>query len=145
MGEIDDQIREAGPTETLPLAESAGEILDVAGSDIVEEILPIPEWGKSVKVRSLTAAQSATVRQIGFEQQGDGVVAINWAKMEIAQFQMGCVAPNFGENEVRSLHMKSGRGFARIIAWIDEKSGLDKKAIEEAKERFQGSERPAEV
>lgn len=141
MGEptIEEQV-ESGtkPPETLPLAESSGEILDVAGTDIVEAVLPIPEWGKSVKVRSFTAAQSATVRQIGFQQQGEGALVINWAAMEIAQFQMGVVAPTFTEADVRSLHMKSGRGFARIISWLDEKSGLDKKAIEEAKERFQG-------
>lgn len=142
MGEtgIEEQV-ESGTTEEqeLPLAGSAGEILDVAGTDIVEAVLPIPEWGKSVKVRSFTAAQSATVRQIGFQQEGEGLV-VNWAAMEIAQFLMGVTEPGFSEKEVRALHMKSGRGFARVIAWLDEKSGLDKKAIEEAKERFQGSD-----
>lgn len=135
---MEDQIKKGTEkAEALPLAGSAGEILDVAGSDIIEEILPVPEWGRSVKVRSFTAAQSATVRQIGFQQQGEGLV-VNWAAMEMAQFKMGVIEPDFSEKEVRQLHMKSGRGFARIIAWLDEKSGLDKKAIEEAKERFQG-------
>lgn len=139
MGEIDETIKDnTGGVEELPLAESVGEIMDVAGSDIVEETLPVPEWGRSIKVRSFTAAQAATVRQIGFQQQGGGAVVINWAAMEIAQFQMGVVSPSFSETEVRALHMKSGRGFGRVIAWLDEKSAIDKKAMEEAKERFQG-------
>lgn len=129
--------------DKLPIG-TKEEIQDVAGRDIKEEILEIPEWGYSVRVRAFTAAKQATVRQIGF-QQSDGGVIINWSMMEIAQFQMGVVEPSFSEKEVRNLHSKSGPGFQRIIKWLDDNSGLDKKAMEDAKDRFQGSDESGEI
>lgn len=138
MGEIDERIEQAtSEPEELTIPGTADEIIEVADRDIIEQVLPIPEWGYAVRVRSFTAAQSSTVRQIGFKQEGEGIV-VDWAAMEAAQFQMGVVEPSFSEQKVRQLQMKSGRGWARIIAWLDEKSGIDKKAMEEVKETFQG-------
>lgn len=129
--------------EKLPIG-SKEQIQEAAGRDIKTEILEIPEWGYSVRVKAFTAAKQAAIRQIGF-QQSEGGVVINWAMMEIAQFQMGVTEPAFSESEVRSLHAKSGPGFQRIIKWLDDNSGLDKKAMEEAKETFQGSSESDEV
>lgn len=123
---------------------SVEEILERASSDIIEKILPVPEWGVAVKVRSFTAAQSATIRTVGFQQEGEGV-NINWPLMEQTQFKMGVVEPAFSEKEVRQLYMKSGRGFQRVIKWLDENSGLDKEAMKEIKETFPGSDERTEV
>lgn len=131
--------------EHLPVPDNAGEIVDVASRDIVSEVLDIPEWGFAVELKSFTAAQQATIRQIGFQQGGGEGIIINWALMEITQLQMGIVRPSFSEKTAKQLHMKSGAGIQRIIKWLDEKSGLDKKAMEAVKDEFPGSDKPAEV
>lgn len=127
----------------LPIG-SVEDILKAAPSDIIEEVIEIPEWKCSVRLRSFTASQSARVRQRGFAFRGEET-AVAWAEMEILQFQIGVKEPNFTEEQVRQLHMESGRGFARVIAWLDEKSGIDKKALEESREQFQGQSERSEV
>lgn len=122
----------------LPIG-SVKDILDRAPSDLVEEVLEIPEWNCSVKVRSLTAAQSASVKQRGFGFKGEET-QVAWAEMEIVQFQQGVVEPRFSEDEARKLHLRSGRGFQRVIAWLDAKSGMDKEELRKAREEFQGSQ-----
>jgi hypothetical protein len=130
-------------TGKLPVG-SVEDILQAAPKDLKEEVLEIPEWGYSVEVRSLTAAQSARVKQRGFSFT-EGGTDVAWAEMEIMQFLMGVRKPKFTEEQVLDLHNQSGAGFARIIAWIDEHSGIDKKALEESRKEFQESQKPTEV
>jgi hypothetical protein len=125
----------------LPIG-SVEDILRAAPNDIKTEILEIPEWGYSVEVKSLTAAQSARVKQRGFSFT-EGGTDVAWAEMEIMQFMMGVRQPKFTEEQVLDLHNQSGSGFARIITWIDENSGIDKKALEESRKEFQESEKSA--
>lgn len=120
------------------------EILD-APTDTVEEILEVPEWKCSVKVRSFTAAQSARVKQHGFKSRPDGGVEIAWAAMEHLQFKEGVIEPQFSELEVRRLSLKSGPGWARIINWLDEHGKIDKEALERVQDEFPGSDKPDEV
>jgi hypothetical protein len=127
----------------LPIG-SVEDILKAAPNDLKTEVLEIPEWGYSVEVRSLTAAQSARVKQRGFSFT-EGGTDVAWAEMEIMQFMMGVRQPRFTEEQVLDLHNQSGAGFARIIAWIDEHSGIDKKALEESRKEFQESQKPTEV
>jgi hypothetical protein len=125
-------------TGKLPIG-SVEDILNAAPKDIKEEILEIPEWGYSVEVKSLTAAQSARVKQRGFSFT-EGGTDVAWAEMEIMQFMMGVKKPKFTEEQVLDLHNQSGAGFARVIAWIDEHSGINKKALEESRKEFQESQ-----
>lgn len=127
----------------LPVG-SVEDILTAAPKDLQEETLEIPEWGYSVEVRSLTAAQSARVKQRGFSFT-EGGTDVAWAEMEIMQFLMGVRGPKFTEDQVLELHNMSGTGFARIIQWIDENSGINKKALEESRKEFQESQKPTEV
>src|SRR4051812_37848148 len=73
---------------------SVQEILEAAPKDIKEEILEIPEWGFSVKVKSFTASQSARIRQIGVELRGDRQL-VSWGEMEMAQVREGVIEPQF--------------------------------------------------
>lgn len=123
----------------LPVG-SVEDILKAAPTDLKEEVLEIPEWGYSVEVRSLTAAQSARVKQRGFSFT-EGGTDVAWAEMEIMQFMMGVRVPKFTEEQVLDLHNQSGAGFARIINWIDEHSGINKKALEESRKEFQESQK----
>lgn len=124
--------------ERLPLG-TVSQIIDRAPTDLIEEVLDVPEWGCSVKVKSATAAQNAEVRQRGIVANKTGGNSVMWAEMEICQFRLGVIEPKFSEKQVRDLYHKSGRGFARIIAWLDEKSGADKEELAKAKDEFPDS------
>jgi hypothetical protein len=125
-------------TGRLPIG-TVEEILKKAPADLVEEVLEIPEWGCSVKVRSFTGAVSAMIRQAGFVNQGQTTV-IDWAQMERKQLQLGIVEPKFSEEDIAKLYLQSGRGVRRIIDWLDENSSIDKEELKRAREEFQGSQ-----
>lgn len=138
VGETRKQTQEG----SLPIG-TVKQILDAAPRDLVEEVVPVPEWGLSVKVRSATAAQSATIKQRGFAFKGEEQ-KVSWAEMEVIQFQMGVVEPRFSETEVRKLHATSGRGFQRVINWLDENSGIKKEELSKAQDEFQESQKSDE-
>jgi len=102
------------------------------------EVEDVPMPGMSVKVRSLPAAYSAAVQsQLKLEQQGrEQVAKIDVAAMERLQFLHGVVEPSFDEQEVILLQQKWGAAFRKVIAKIDEISGIDKEAIANAEQRF---------
>lgn len=137
------EARKATQDGRLPIG-SVKDILDKAPADLAEEVLEIPEWGCSVRVRSLTAAQSARIRTRGYKTEGERTT-IAWAAMEQMQFQEAVVEPKFSERDVQKLHLKSGRGFARVLEWIEEHSKIDKEALREIQKEFPGSEEPSEV
>lgn len=126
-------------TGKLPIG-TAQQILEKAPSDIVEEILEIPEWGYSVRVRSFTAAMAARIKSNGFQPQADGSTIVNWAAMEQTQLKQGIVEPKFSEDEIKKLYNKSGQGVQRIIEWLDEHSKMDKDEMKQKEREFQGSE-----
>jgi hypothetical protein len=127
-------------TGTLPIG-TVEDILKEAPNDLVTEVLDVPEWKCSVKVRTFTAAQSAMIKQRGFGFKGEEV-QVAWAEMEIMQFQQGVLEPHFTEEQVRELHLSSGRGFARVIEKMDELSKIDKEALAKARDEFPGSDKP---
>jgi hypothetical protein len=128
----------ATQTGALPIG-TVQDILKKAPQDLIEEVVPISEWECSVRLRSFTSAQSAAIKERGFQTDDDGKTTVAWAEMEIAQFQMGVLEPRFDETQVRELYMSGGRGFAKIIAWLDEKSSIDKKELAAVREEFRGS------
>lgn len=132
----------ATQTGALPIG-TVKDILDKAPQDLIEEVVPIEEWGCSVKLRSFTSAQSAAIKERGFQTDEEGKTSVAWAEMEIAQFQMGVLEPRFDEEQVRQLYMSGGRGFAKVIAWLDEKSTINKKELKAARADFRGSEEPS--
>jgi hypothetical protein len=122
---------------TLPLGTVEG-ILN-APSDLVEETIPVTQWGCSVKIRSLTAAQSAKVRGKSIDMSS-GKPVMNWEALEKTQFLEGVVAPKFKPEEVNQLHHQSGPGFAFVIRELDRISGTDPKKVKDTLEAFQESE-----
>lgn len=117
-----------------------------APSDLVHEIVDVPEFGCAVKIRSLTAAQSAKVRQAGIVGVGDKA-RLDFAALEKAQFLHGVAEPKFRPEDVNVLHHRSGPGFQRVIKAVDRISGTDPKSLKETLESFQaggGDERPTD-
>jgi hypothetical protein len=106
------------------------------------DVEDVPVKGKSVRVRGLPAAYSnqasseaLELKTIGREQ----VATVNTAKLEVIQFAHGVVDPEFSVKEAETIAQKYGPAFKRVVAKIDELSGVDKEAIDAANARFQGN------
>ena len=103
-----------------------------------EEVHDVPVTGSSVLVRGLPARYSAEVMgqmkvvQVGREQ----VAKIDVPEMERLQFVHGCVDPKFTPDEARVIQERFGPAFKKVIAKIDELSGIDKEAIEKGEQTF---------
>jgi hypothetical protein len=98
--------------------------------------VPVP--GESVRVRGLPAKYSAEVQgQLKLVQQGrEQVAKIDVQSMERLQFTHGVIDPTFTEQEATLIQERYGPAFRKVIAKIDELSGIDKEAIEEVEQRF---------
>jgi hypothetical protein len=107
---------------------------DLKEADV--EDVPVP--GESVRVRALSARWSAEVQgQLKLTQEGrDQVAKIDVPAMELLQFQHGVIDPEFNADEARQVQTRFGPAFRKVIAKIDELSGIDKEAIEATEQRF---------
>ena len=110
---------------------------DLAEADVED----VPSPGQSVRVRALSAKYSAEVQgQMKLVSEGTSQVAkIDVAAMERLQFQYGVIEPTFGEAEVAIIQERMGPSFRKVVAKIDELSGIDKEAIEKTEQRFPDS------
>lgn len=107
--------------------------------DLAEaEVEDVPVKGQSVLVRALSAKYSAEVQgQLKLVQNGNEQVArIDVASMELLQFVHGCIDPVFTREEAASIQERFGSAFRKVVAKIDELSGIDKEAIESTEQRF---------
>lgn len=110
-------------------------------SDLREEdVIDVPAPGQSVRVRGLAAAYSnqATSEALEIVQgpRGDQSAHINTEKLEVLQFAHGCIEPTFTVDEARVIAQKFGPAFKKVIAKIDELSGVDKDTIEQTNATF---------
>lgn len=102
------------------------------------DVEDVPVAGQSVRVRALSARYSAEVQaQLKVVQDGrDQVAKIDVASMELLQFVHGVIDPQFTDAEARQVQQHWGPAFRKVIAKIDELSGIDKAAVEDAEARF---------
>ena len=103
---------------------------------IVEDV---PVKGKHIKVQGLAAAYSnrASSEALEMKQVGrDQVASVNTERLEIIQFAQGVVEPKTDEAQAKVIAEKYGPAFKKVVAKIDELSGVDKEAIENAEARF---------
>jgi hypothetical protein len=103
------------------------------------EDVPVP--GETVQVRALSARYSAEVQgQLKLVQDGrEQVAKIDVPSMELLQFQHGCIDPQFTLEEARAIQERFGPAFRKVVAKIDELSGIDKEAVEAVEQRFPDS------
>lgn len=116
---------------------TAEEVLNNAPKDIIEADVEEVFGGLTLRIRGLTAAQSAHVKQLSFQVKGGRQPEFGWAQMEIAQFELGVIEPSFSKDQVLMLHRTSGPSFAKVIAKLDEISGIGKDELREAQREFQ--------
>ena len=109
---------------------------DLKEADV--EDVPVP--GQSVRVRGLPAQYSNEATSEAMEMKvtprGDQIGTVNKAKMEVIQFAHGVVDPKFSPEEAQVVATKYGPAFNKVIEKIDELSGVNKEAIEQASAAF---------
>jgi hypothetical protein len=130
------EARKATQDGSMPIG-TVQQILEAAPKDLKEELVEVPEWGYSVRIRSSSAAQQASIKEDGFTFTGEET-QVAWSEMEIKTFQQGVIEPHFDEGQVRQLYISSGPGFNRVVNAINTLNNVDQAALEKAKERFQG-------
>lgn len=107
-----------------------------------DDVEDVPVEGESVRVRGLPAAFSRDIISNCLEQKqiGDTTInSVNARQLAIHQFAHGCVDPQFTVEEADVVAQKYGPAFEKVVDKIDELSGTDSKAVEEANARFQSS------
>jgi hypothetical protein len=107
--------------------------------DLAEaEVEDVPVTGESVKVRALSAKYSAEVQgQLKLVTEGrEQIAKIDVPTMELLQFQHGVIEPQFSRAEAEQIQERYGAAFRKVIAKIDELSGIDKEAIEKVEATF---------
>lgn len=119
-----------------PRYATVDEILANAPKDIVERDVTGVFGGSTIRVRSLTAAQSAHIRQKSLILGGRSPDVV-WAEMERLQFELAVVEPKFTKEQVLMLHRMSGPSFSKVIGVIDEMSGIGKEELRTAQKEFQ--------
>lgn len=111
---------------------------DLAEADV--EDVPVP--GNSVRVRALPAAYSNQAASEALKMTqvagGDQVSTVDTAKLEVLQFAHGVIDPTFSVEDAEHIAQRYGPAFKKVVAKIDELSGVDKEAIQDANARFQG-------
>lgn len=107
------------------------------------DVEDVPVEGESVRVRGLPAAYSNQASSEALEmitgKRGEQTAKVNTAKLEVLQFAHGVIDPQFSVEEAERVAQKFGPAFKKVVAKIDELSGVDKAAVEETNARFQGS------
>jgi hypothetical protein len=104
------------------------------------DVEDVPVKGESVRVRGLPAAYSnqATSEALEMKTLGDGsqIATVNTATLEVLQFHHGVIEPKFDLAESKTVAERFGPAFKKVVAKIDELSGVDKQALEDAQTRF---------
>lgn len=114
----------------------------IAASDLNERDVELPSINMTVRVRGLPASYSnqAVSQALKLVQgaRGEQTSQVDTDTLEQLQVLHGLVAPKPRSiNDVKTLATQTGRAFKTIVAAIDELSGVDKEAIEEANAKFQ--------
>ena len=107
------------------------------------DVEDVPVAGESVRVRGLPAAYSNQATSEALElitgPRGEQTAHVNTEKLEVLQFAHGVIDPQFTVDEARLVAQRFGPAFRKVIAKIDELSGVDKEAIDRANQTFPAS------
>ncbi|HMF62275.1 MAG TPA: hypothetical protein VK595_17980 [Vicinamibacterales bacterium] len=109
------------------------------------DVEDVPVAGQSVRVRGLPAAYSNQATSEALElvtgRRGEQTARVNTEKLEVLQFAHGVIDPTFSVEEARIIAQRYGPAFQKVVAKIDELSGVDKEAIEKTNATFQAGGR----
>jgi hypothetical protein len=104
--------------------------------DITKELVEVPEWGVTIEIRSMTAAQRATLTE-GVSSVDKVDVSNMYAKTVIATvFDPETGLPVFTDKDREAILSKNGAVIERLATKALGSSGLSDKAVDEAQARF---------
>lgn len=104
-------------------------------TDLPEKDITGVFGGKKLRIRALSAAQRARITQASLDQRGRAP-QMRFGELERMQFQLGVIKPEFGPDQVRSLHLKSGPSFKKVVEEIVKLTGIDDESLQEAEDDF---------
>lgn len=108
------------------------QILDA--DDIKYVVVPVPEWGGDVRVKSLTGAERSDFESQVFEQRGEDVKA-NFKNYQVKLLVLAIVDEEgnqiFSESDVDILSVKSASAISRVFSAAQKLSGLRKEDIDD--------------
>lgn len=107
-----------------------------SADDIAKELVEVPEWGVSVEIRAMTAAERAKLGENAMV--GDKTnVGLMYALTVIASvYDPETGLPVFTDNDREAILSKSGAIIERLATKALGYSGLTEKAVDEAGVRF---------
>ncbi|MES2866731.1 MAG: hypothetical protein V4703_08215 [Actinomycetota bacterium] len=108
------------------------EAIENAPADCQED--DVDAFGGKMRVRALTAGQQAGIAQASVTagRKAD----VNVALMEMMTFRLGVIEPKMTPEQVRTLHLQSGKSFSRVVARIRELSGIGDEEVATAAAAF---------
>ena len=106
----------------------------LGASDIKTKEVAVPEWGGTVRVRGLTAAQRDVVEAQAVSARGKDV-SINMAGLRASMAAMAIVDENdkplFTKADVKALGEKSGTALDRVFEVVTSLSGMSDNDVDE--------------
>lgn len=101
-------------------------------ADVTESVIPVPEWGGSVRIRSITKREMNDIKSKSRDAQGD----IDEDQMEKWIFLTGLKEPAFEETDYEWLLDKSFTALTNITKAIMKGSNLDEGALKKEERNF---------
>lgn len=110
-------------------------------SDLVERDVELPSIGGTVRVRSLPSAVSSDATSKALEMvtgpRGEQIARVNTAILEALQVQHGLIEPKLNSLAEAETFLKNcGPAAKEVIRVIDDISGVDKEALDQAEALF---------
>lgn len=137
--EITDMVQEIveDPAENLaPVEKLAGEFLSfeqiAAADDISDKVVPIPEWGGNVLVRSISKRKMDLIRKRAVDADGE----IDDEKLDMMIFCTGLVNPKITAEQYEVMRDKSMTAWNRIYVAIKDTSKIGQGDDRKAEEQF---------
>lgn len=104
-------------------------------TDLEEAEVFVSDEQGSVKVRSLSAGQLATIQDQCLVMKGD-IMKLDTQRMAVLKFKAGVIEPKFTESEANVISMNFGQAFSLVVSVIDEISRASEEDVAKAKARF---------
>ena len=118
------------PTTDAPRLLTVEEVLDAP--DVEEKVIPVPEWGGTIKVAglSLDAVMSLRAESRGTDGKPDPL------RMTMLMLIASVVEPKFSPEHIERLRQKSAGAMMRVIKEVSALSGINDSALGDAERSF---------
>lgn len=96
------------------------------------EEFDVPEWGGSILLGEWPADRTADIMAM-FQDAGDQAAVVMDPALMAKLFVMGCIDPEFSEEDLAALRKTSGAVMMRAAQRIMELNGLTERALDDAR------------